>query len=255
MKYLAIIQARCGSSRLPNKVLMDLAGKTLLERVFERAARSKNLDEIVVATSIGKENLPLIELCARRGFRVFVGSENDVLDRFYQAAKLFNPEYIVRITADCPFYDAEILDAAIASMHTATDYLADLDGTLADGLDIEIMKFSALETAWQDAILKSEREHVTLYIRNNEDKFNIQNFKSPIDNISKERWTIDEPLDYEFARRVYEHFTPLKKHFGAKEVSTFVNKNPKIKSNSHIVRNEGLQKSLQNDINVKGTKK
>ena len=110
MKYLVMIQARCGSSRLPNKVLKDIAGKTDLQWVIERVRRSRLIDEVMVVTSIDKNNLPLIRLCTELGVRVFVGSENDVLDRYYQAARLLQPEYVVRITADCPLFDWRYLD-------------------------------------------------------------------------------------------------------------------------------------------------
>ena len=105
MKYAAMIQARCGSSRMPNKVLKEISGKPELQWVIERVRRSRLMDEVIVVTSIEKDNLPLIKLCAELGVRVFAGSEEDVLDRYYQAAKLLKPEYVVRITADCPLFD------------------------------------------------------------------------------------------------------------------------------------------------------
>ena len=248
MKFLALVQARCGSSRLPDKVLLDLAGKMLAERVIERTRLSRFVDEVILTTSINKENLPLISLCSGKGIRVFAGSEDDVLDRFYQAAKLIQPEYVVRITADCPFYDAQILDSAIEALQKNVDYLTDLDCTLADGLDIEIVKFSALRTAWEKATLQSEREHVTLYIKNNKDKFKIQNFNSPFDNIGNKRWTIDEPRDYEFARKVYEHFADIKESFFTGDILSFLQQNKELEQlNSNIIRNEGLLKSLEAD--------
>jgi spore coat polysaccharide biosynthesis protein SpsF (cytidylyltransferase family) len=208
----------------------------------------------VVVTSINKENLPLIRLCAEHGVRVFAGSENDVLDRFYQCAKLLNPEYIVRVTADCPFYDASILDAAIQALDPKSDYLADFDETLADGLDIEIMKFAALEDAWRNADMQSEREHVTLYIRNNKDNsFAIQNFRSPVDDLSRRRWTIDEHEDYVFAEKIYTHF--IKKgneFFDASAILDYIREHPQVeKINRDFVRNTGLLKSLREDKKVK----
>ena len=109
MKVAAIIQARYGSSRLPGKILMDLCGKPVLQRVIERVRRSKYVNEVFVVTSIGRENLPVLRLCADLGVRVFAGAEDDVLDRYYQLAKLVKPDYIVRVTADCPCFDWELL--------------------------------------------------------------------------------------------------------------------------------------------------
>ena len=195
MKYLVLIQARCGSSRLPEKVMLDLCGKPDLQRVVERVQRSRYVDEVIVVTSIEKSNLPLIKLCAEMGIRVFTGSEEDVLDRYWQAAKLLNPEYVIRVTADCPLYDWRYLDMAIEQMQEDTDYMTELTETFPDGEDIEIIKLSALKEAWKEAKMASEREHVTLYIRNHSDKFHIQNLECPIPGIGEKRWTLDEEED------------------------------------------------------------
>ena len=166
MRYLVMVQARCGSTRLPNKVLKDIAGKTALQWVIERVRRSRHIDEVMVVTSIEKNNLELIRLCVEMNLRVFVGSENDVLDRYYQAAKLIQPEYIVRITADCPFFDWRYLDMAIEQIEDEIDYMAELTESFPDGLDIEIVRWPALKRMWKEARLSSEREHVTMYIKN-----------------------------------------------------------------------------------------
>ena len=121
MKYLAMIQARCGSTRLPNKVLKDLCGKPALARMIERVQKSRRVDEVMVVTSIAKNNLPILGLCASLGIRVGVGSEDDVLDRFYQTARLLQPSYVIRLTADCPCFDAELLDEAIDGLQPETD--------------------------------------------------------------------------------------------------------------------------------------
>ena len=144
MKYLVLIQARCGSSRLPNKVMKEFSGKTDLQWVIERVNRSKHVDEVMVITSIEKNNLPLIKLCTELDTRVFVGSENDVLDRYYQAAKLLKPEYVIRITADCPLFDWRYLDMAIEQLNSKTDYMSELTESFPDGEDIEFVKFSVL---------------------------------------------------------------------------------------------------------------
>lgn len=249
MKYLVLIQARCGSSRLPNKVLKKFGEKTDLQWVVERVNRSSLIDEVMVITSIEKNNLPLIKLCAELGVRIFVGSEGDVLDRYYQAAKLINPEYVIRVTGDCPLFDWRYLDLAIQTMETDTDYMSEITESFPDGLDIEIMKFSALREAWKNAELASEREHVTLYIRNHPEKFKIQNLECPIKGINNKRWTLDEPDDYIFISKIYENF--LKKNkidFITEDILNFLIQNPELESiNSSIGRNEGLAKSLRED--------
>ena len=140
MKYLVMIQARCGSTRLPNKVLKDLCGKPALQRMIERVQRSRLADEVMVVTSVNRENLPILSLCASIGIRVGVGAEDDVLDRYYQTAKLIKPEYVIRLTADCPCFDAELLDLALQEMAEDTDYMGMTSESFADGLDLEIMK-------------------------------------------------------------------------------------------------------------------
>ncbi len=250
MNTLAIIQARCGSTRLPNKVLKELCGKPALQRMIERVQKSDCVDEVMVVTSIEKNNLPILSLCASLGVRVGVGSEDDVLDRFYQTAKLLRPDYLVRLTADCPCFDASLLDEALRQMDAESDYCAMLTESFADGLDLEIMKFSALERAWREATLKSEREHVTPYIRNHPELFRLQNFESPIGYFGDHRWTVDEPEDFELVRRIYEHFAAAGRaeDFGYREIIGFLDEHPEIKAiNQKYRRNEGYEKSLRED--------
>ena len=253
MKYLVIIQARCGSSRLPSKVLKDLCGKTVLERVIERVRRSKYVDEVMIATTLNKEDIPIVRLVSGLGLRVFAGSSSDVLDRYYQAAKLVQPEYVIRITADCPVFDSKLLDDAIEKMKPETEYMAALSETLADGLDLEIMKYDVLKKAWKEAALASEREHVTMYIKNHKDRFVVQDYVSDLGNLHDERWTIDEPEDYEFIKAIYEHFDfSNKQNFDSKDILEFLEENKNIREiNRGFIRNEGLLISLKNDKTVK----
>src|SRR5688572_19407522 len=168
---LAIIQARLGSTRLPNKVLLTLAGKTVLEHVINRVRASKFINEVIVATTISSNDLEIISFCAKNKIRVFVGSEHDVLDRYYQAARLLQPDNVVRITSDCPMIDPEIIDE-IGKKHLEekADYSSNtLDETYPDGLDAEIISFKALKTAWEQATLPSDREHVTPFIKKQPD--------------------------------------------------------------------------------------
>ena len=250
MKFLVIIQARCGATRLPNKVLKTIQDKTCLELMLSRVSKSKMIDEIIVATTINKEDVKIANLVTSLGYRVFVGSSGDVLDRYYQCAKLIKPEYVIRLTADCPLFDYRVLDEEINELKPETDYLSELSETFPDGQDIEIMKYSVLEEAWENADMMSEREHVTLYIRNHKEKYNLQDFVCKIGNLHDERWTLDEQNDFELITKVYEHFLP-NIDFTMKEVYEFLQKNPYIHMlNNHIERNEGLKRSLLNDTVV-----
>ena len=206
MRYLAMVQARCGSTRLPDKVLMDLCGKPVLQRVLERAAKSREVDEVMVVTSIEKGNLPILRLCADLGVRVGVGAEEDVLDRYYQTARLLRPEDVIRITADCPCFDGGILDDASRSMERDADYLGMMSETFADGLDLEIFRFEALERSWKEARHSFEREHVTQYMIRHPKRFKLQDFCSSIEGFGRQRWTVDEPEDLEMVRKIYSHF-------------------------------------------------
>ena len=198
MKYVAMIQARVDSSRLRNKVLMKVVGKPILQHAIEHVQQSQRISEVIVVTSIEKSNLPILALCANLGVRVFAGAENDVLDRYYQAARLWKPDYVVRVTGDCPLFDGSLLDKAIDSLKPSADYLGMISETFADGLDIEIIKYDALHKSWKNAKLQSQREHVTQYILQNSDIFELQDFVSPIGNFGSERWTLDEKEDFLF---------------------------------------------------------
>lgn len=250
MKYLVLIQARCGSTRLPNKVLKDLCGKPVLQRMVERVKRSRLADEVAVVTSVNKENLPILRLCADLGVRVGTGSEDDVLDRYYQTAKLLGPEYVIRLTADCPCFDAELLDDAIKKLEPETDYCGMLSETFADGLDLEIMKFAALKAAWEEAGLSHQREHVTVYITEHPERFRLQDFVSPVGDFGTQRWTVDEPEDFELVSHIFSHFiydvgTEM---FGYQDILKYLDENPELKNiNSRFKRNEGYEKSLRED--------
>jgi spore coat polysaccharide biosynthesis protein SpsF (cytidylyltransferase family) len=244
---LAIIQARMGSSRLEGKVLMDLAGRAVIEHVYNRVKRSKYIDEVIVATSIEENNLPLISLCSKKQIRIFCGSENNVLDRFYQIAKLIQPDQVVRITADCPLHDSGVIDQVIeAHFKNSADYTTNcLLCTYPDGLDVEVFNYDVLEEAWNSANLPSELEHVTPYIKNS-GKFKLHNVTNDVDYSSK-RWTLDEKQDYVFIKEVYKSFHP-RLDFSFEEIINFVENNKELEQiNNHINRNEGLIASLEKD--------
>lgn len=249
MKFLAMIQARCGSTRLPGKILKDLGGEPALAQVIKRVQKSKYVDETMVVTTLNDEDKKVVKFVSNIGVRVFAGSSDDVLDRYYQAAKLIKPEYIIRITADCPVFDYEILDQAIEELESDTEYMGALSETFADGLDLEIVRYDILEEAWKKANLASEREHVTLYIKNHRNEYKVQDFVCCLGNLHDERWTLDEPEDYEFLKRIYDYFGQIeKKDFLTKDILEYLDANPEVREiNKHFIRNEGLLISLKND--------
>ena len=246
---LAIIQARVGSTRLPGKVFLPLAGKGSLEHVIARLKEARKVSDIIVATSVKQGDVKISEFCKKLKVKTFRGSEEDVLDRFYQAAKPLKPGHIVRITADCPMIDPAIIDDMILKhIENGSDYTSNtIEPTYPDGEDVEVFQMSALEKAWKSAKLSSEREHVTPYIRNNPRIFKLLNVAYKSD-LSEKRWTLDEEKDYEFLKKIFDNLYPLNPFFGMEDVLDFLKKNPEVeKINSTIARNEGYQKSLKND--------
>jgi len=205
MKIAAIIQARMNSSRLPGKVLMDLGGETVLARVVQRIRRTSLVDEIVVATTGSTVDQAIVDECQRLGVSVFRGEENDVLDRYYQAARWMGAEGIVRITSDCPLIDPQITDKTIRSfLDRRPDYASNaLERTYPRGLDTEVMTRDALACAWREAEMPYQRAHVTPYFYENPNRFNILAVKGSID-YSDHRWTLDTWEDLAFIRAVYD---------------------------------------------------
>ena len=248
-KIIAIIQARTGSQRLPEKVLRKIEGRAVLEHIIDRISRSRKINTVIVATTILKEDLKIVRLCAGKGIRVYCGSEDDVLDRYYQAARLLKAEHVVRITGDCPLIDPKIIDEVVQShIQSRADYTANtITPTFPDGEDVEIFTFQALEKAWQKATLLSEREHVTAYIWKNKKIFKCVNVAYKED-LSSKRWTLDNIEDYAFIKAVYKHLYLKGRVFGMEDILRLLNKYPVYeKINSRSQRNEGYIKSLRED--------
>lgn len=244
MSVVAIIQARSGSRRLPGKVLADLGGAPLLQRVVERAQRIPGMDRVMVATTTQPGDDAVARLCETVGVECYRGSENDVLDRYYCAARHAQAERIVRITADCPMLDPGVAARVVnESATTGCDYAANINPpTYPDGLDVEVMTAEALERSWRDATLTSEREHVTLHIRNNPGRFTTVNVAQEPDR-SALRWTVDEPADLAFAREVYTELGSGS--WGQDEVLGLLARRPELaRHNAGIQRDEGLKASL-----------
>jgi len=231
---------------------MDLGGKSVLERVIQRVLRSRGIDEAIVVTTLAKRDLSLVRICAERGVRVFCGSEDDVLDRFYQTAKILSPDHIVRITADCPVLDPMVVEHVInRHLSSGADYTSNgLVERYPDGEDVEVFSFAALQKAWKDASLVSEREHVTPYIRNHPELFLLESVISEKD-LSDQRWTLDTDRDYEFLSALYRELGPENEYFGMERILAFLAERKDLrKLNEGIARNEGLAKSLREDRKI-----
>lgn len=239
MKIIAIVQARMGSTRFPNKVLQKIQGKPLIELLFSRLSRSKMLNEIILATSDSINNDPLVEFINYLGFEVYRGSESDVLDRYYQTAKHKKADVVVRITGDCPLTDPVVVDNAIEKfLKDGSDYCSNVSpATFPDGLDTEVFSFQALEKNWTVAQKPFYREHVTPFIReSNEFKKSSLEFR---EDYSALRWTVDEVADFEVIQNVFDYFHP-NIHFGWQEVLELYKKRPEIFfANRYLIRNEG----------------
>lgn len=247
MNVVAIIQARMSSSRLPEKVLLPLAGKPVIHNIVERLSFCKNLNNKIVATSLDPSDDPLFDYCTNIGITCFRGQLEDVLDRYYRAAKIYNADVVVRITGDCPVIDPIIVDAVICGFLSGKYDYYGLAGEFPDGLDCTAISFAALEQAWKKAKLISEREHVGPFIENNPQLFKTGGLVL-FEGLEKERWTLDTIDDYEVLVAIFNELYDPDKPFLTHEILDFLNSNMEIKKkNSGIIRNEGYQKSLIKD--------
>jgi spore coat polysaccharide biosynthesis protein SpsF (cytidylyltransferase family) len=245
----AVLQARMSSKRLPGKVAKPILGKPMLALQMERIKRSKRIDKLVVATSIEREDDLVAEIAGMEQVDLFRGSLSDVLDRFYMAVREDRPEYVVRLTGDCPLVEPELIDSIISRcIEEKLDYCTNaLQPTFPDGLDVEVFRFECLSEAWKEARLPSEREHVTLFIHSRTERFRIGHFKQHAD-LSGYRWTVDEPEDFELVEKIYQGLYPENPRFGLKDVLGFLDEHPELKTlNTRFERNEGMKKSIEAD--------
>lgn len=251
---IAIIQARMGSSRYPGKVLAKINGKSTLWHVINRVRRCSGIDRIVVATTMNSVDDRIRTACRSYGVEVFRGSEQDVLDRYYQAALsggAAEGDHIVRITADCPLVDPQLIDRVLEShILTEADYSSNImPPTFPDGMDVEVLTFRTLETVWTAASLDSEREHVTPFIRNHPDLFRLNSVENGR-NLSQYRLTFDEPEDYQLITSIVKHFH--RDDFTLEEIITFLEANPEMaRINEKYTRNQGYALSLEAEYEQK----
>ena len=247
-----ITQARSGSTRLPGKVLKEVDGQTLLQIHLERLNKCLKVDEIIVATTVNSEDDIIYNNALEWGFTAFKGSELNVLDRFYQSLKDKKPDWVVRVTSDCPLLDPELVDAIVNfAQDNSYDYVSNgMVEHFPDGQDVEVFKFSVLKKAWENAKLKSELEHVTPYIRNNSDGKGVDIFSSMNyacqDNYSHIRMTVDEPRDFDLIQHLIQQLGTEKSWL---DYTNYIIQNDLTKINDKIIRNEGFMKSLKNDVN------
>ncbi|MCY6370412.1 glycosyltransferase family protein [Clostridium ganghwense] len=233
MKVVCIVQARVGSTRLPGKVLKKICGKTVLEHDIDRLKRISNIDKIVIATTELEKDKAIVYEAERLGVNYFTGSEDDVLSRYYYAAKQNNAEVVIRVTSDCPLIDSEISEGVIQfylDNMDKYDYVSNtIERTYPRGLDTEVFSFKGLEKAFIEAVSQSDREHVTPYIWDNADIFRVYQYKNDVD-YSNLRWTLDTIEDFKLIDSIYNHlYYENGNNFGIREILKVLEKYPEIK--------------------------
>ncbi len=228
-KVVAIIQARVGSTRLPNKVLKALFGKPILWHVWNRLKEAKNIDDVVIATTTLGDDNAIEAFCLDNNILFFRGSSDDVLSRYYEAAKKYSAEIIVRITADCPVIDPRVVDKVVESfLSNNCDYMSNcIVRTFPRGFDTEVFTFSALENAFLNASEQYEREHVTPFIYSHRDIFSIGSYEQSKD-YSFHRWTVDTPEDFRLIEEIYNSLYPERKIFLFDDILNLFAKRPEL---------------------------
>lgn len=236
MKVLAIVQARMGSSRLPGKVLKQVNGKSLLLHQVDRLKKCQKIHQIVIATTIKPEDDQIVKLCENNDIDFFRGSEDDVLERYYETRKNFGGEVIVRLTSDCPLIDPNVVDGTIQFFLDNTfDYVSNtIERTFPRGLDTEVFSKEVLEVAFNNATLVRDREHVTAYVYSHPEKFNVGMYKDECD-YSFYRWTVDTEEDFQLIKKIFEAYKGEEEKLNYSAIITLMENNPEWKKiNEHI---------------------
>lgn len=242
MNIVAIIQARMGSTRLPGKVLFDIGRETMLARVVKRTGRARLVNEVTVATTTSEKDDALVAECERLNVPLFRGSEDNVLDRYYHAARAFGAEVIVRITSDCPLIDPTVIDLVVREfLDGEYDYVSNVRTRwFPRGLDTEVLTFGALERAWREARETFEREHVTPYLSMHPEVFRLGSVTAEQD-YSVNRWTVDTPQDLKLARAIYARLGNVDT-FSWREALAVVEREPALAELNRDVRQKELGK-------------
>jgi len=234
----AIIQVRVDSTRLSGKVLKRVLGKAIFEHQIMRVKRARRLDSVIIATTTKESDDAIVRIADKLNIPFFRGSEEDLLDRYYQAACKFGVDDIVRITGDCPLIDPQSIDLIVGYYITNKDkfdYVSNVHPpTYPDGYDVEVFKFAALERSWREAKLPSEREHVYPYMFKVPKMFKTHNITCESD-LSHIRLTLDEEDDLTLIRKIYRRLYPKNPHFGLKDVLELLEQNPRlVEINQHV---------------------
>ena len=248
MNIVAIIQARMGSTRMPNKVMHKIIDTPMIKILFDRVSLSKKINKIILATTTNHNDDLLANYLKHINYDVYRGDEVNVLDRYYQAAEKENADVIVRITGDCPLVDSSLVDQCVQEFKNSNvDYFSNIEPpTFPDGLDIEVMSLASLKIANKEASTKYDREHVTPYIHKNPEKFQISNFENDID-LSNFRWAVDEKDDLLFVKKIVSKLN--KKPILINDILNVIKNEPKIfEINLNVNRNAGDKKSTKEDI-------
>jgi spore coat polysaccharide biosynthesis protein SpsF len=231
---VSIIQARTGSSRLPNKVMLSICGKPLLLRMAERVQRARLTGTLVIATSTNSQDDAIEDLCSREGLLCFRGHPTDLLDRHYKAALQFNAGAVAKIPSDCPLIDPQIIDRVYEYfLENDFDFVSNLHpATYPDGNDVEIFSFNALETAWKEGVKDFEREHTTPFLWERPDRFKIGNVKweAKLDFSASHRFTIDYEEDYIFIRTIFDELYEKNPNFDLYDILRLLDEKPYIKN-------------------------
>lgn len=240
MKTVIIAQARMTSTRLPGKVLKTVLGKPLLEYQVERLQRVQLADAIVIATTTNDTDQPIVDWCDRCSIPYYRGSESDVLSRYYEAAQAHQADVIVRVTSDCPLIDPTVTDQVIQAFHdrySGVDYVSNcLQRSYPRGLDTEVFSFRALQESFEQATTAAEREHVTLFIDSQPDRYHLAGITHAKDE-SHHRWTVDTAEDFELIRRILETLYPVKPDFSWQDVLKLLADHPDwVAINAHVAQ-------------------
>lgn len=231
MKTLIVIQARTGSSRLPGKVLLPLAGAPLLVRMVERVKSARTNADVVVATTVDPADVTVATICEDHGIACFRGHPTDLLDRHFRAAEAHGAELVVKIPSDCPLIDPRIIEQVLAAVEDGDDFVSNLHpATFPDGNDVEVMRFAALECAWREATAPHEREHTTPFLWDQPERFRIRNvrWERGEDYSMSHRFTIDYAEDYDFVRAVFDALWPESPMFSLEDILDLLQRRPEI---------------------------